>query len=71
MRSLIGFRLVLVCVLSLSSHLLATPDRAVAQERKGTIIGHVTDSSGGYDWQFIPEEGKSSWHLQLPPAVII
>lgn len=47
MRSLIVFRLVLVFALSLSSHLFATPDRAVAQERKSTIIGHVTDSSGG------------------------
>ena len=47
MRSLIGFRLVLVCALSLASSLFATPNRAAAQERKGGISGRVTDNSGG------------------------
>jgi TonB-dependent receptor len=47
MRSLLGFRFVLVCSLSLVSALLALSDRAAAQERRGGITGRVTDNSGG------------------------
>src|SRR5882762_9149863 len=46
MRSLIGFRLVFVCALSVVSSLLILLDRIAAQERKGGISGHVTDNSG-------------------------
>src|SRR6266566_2219515 len=46
MRSLIGFRLVFVCALSVVSSLLIPLDRIAAQERKGGISGHVTDNSG-------------------------
>jgi len=47
MRSSVGFRFVLIGLASLSSALLALPDRSVAQERKGSISGRVTDNSGG------------------------
>src|SRR5216684_9055280 len=47
MRSSVGFRFVLVGLVSLSSALLVLPDRSVAQERKGSISGRVTDNSGG------------------------
>jgi TonB-dependent receptor len=47
MRSFAGFRLVLICVLSLVFLLLAPPHRSSAQERKGAISGHVSDNSGG------------------------
>src|SRR5437667_5318960 len=46
MRSLIGFRRVFVCALSVVSSLLIPLDRIAAQERKGGISGHVTDNSG-------------------------
>src|SRR5882762_9920293 len=47
MRSSVGLRFVLVGLVSLSSALLVLPDRSVAQERKGSISGRVTDNSGG------------------------
>src|SRR5712691_8437688 len=47
MRSSVGFRFVLVGLVSLSSALLVLPDRSAAQERKGGISGRVTDNSGG------------------------
>src|SRR5467141_1882032 len=47
MQSSVGFRFVLLSLLSLSSALLALPDRSAAQERKGSIGGRVTDNSGG------------------------
>jgi len=47
MRSFVGFRVFLVCSLSLVFSLLAPPPRSSAQERKGVIAGRVSDSSGG------------------------
>jgi hypothetical protein len=47
MRSSVGFRFVLVGLVSLSSALLVLPGRSIAQERKGSIGGRVTDNSGG------------------------
>jgi TonB-dependent receptor len=46
MRSFLGFLLALVCSLLLSPANAQT-DRAPAQGRKGTISGHVSDTSGG------------------------
>ena len=47
MQSSVGFRFVLLSLLSLSSALLVLADRSAAQERKGSIGGRVTDNSGG------------------------
>src|SRR5216684_2183847 len=47
MRSSVGFRFVLVGLVSLSSAFLFLPDRSAAQERRGSISGRVTDNSGG------------------------
>jgi TonB-dependent receptor len=47
MRNLLGFLLAVICSLLLISPAQAQSDRSAAQGRKGTISGHVTDSSGG------------------------
>src|SRR3981189_1382106 len=47
MRSSVGFRFVLVALVSLSFAHLVLPNRSAAQERKGSISGRVTDNSGG------------------------
>lgn len=46
MRSTVNFRFALVCTLSLFLPSLARLDHTAAQERKGGISGHVTDTSG-------------------------
>ena len=47
MPSFLRFLFALVCSLLLFSSAQAQTDRSVAQGRKGTISGHVTDTSGG------------------------